>query len=209
MNSKEIQAYLAEWRMIEDRFYRQVLNDADLYMIGIRLVRAVADSLQTTADLETLVERFQRSSSDDVAAIADTLDAPQVVLLDCQLALGAAFYLRAQEIQQTRAQADFQARVVAARVQGQRWVTLYDQESRRHGHAFFQRLDMRLSDGFGLRSASEMDWEKGRVFVIEPLLLDPATGLPRRDLPVPELPQEFATRAALDMALAALREKYS
>ena len=136
------------------------------------------------------------------------LDAPQVVLLDCQLALGAAFYLRAQEIQQARAQADFQARLAAARAQGQRWVTLYDQERRRHGHTFFQRLDMRLSDGFGLRSASEMDWEKGRVFVLEPLLLDPATGLPQRDHPAPEPPQEFATRAALDLALAALREKY-
>jgi hypothetical protein len=208
MNSKEIQAYLAEWRLIEDRFYRQILNDADLYMIGIRLVRAVADSLRAIDDLGALVERFQRSSSDDVATIADTLNAPQVVLLDCQLAFGAAFYLRAQEIQQAQAQADFHARLAAARAQGQRWVVLYDQESRRHGHTFFQRLDMRLADGFGLRSASEMDWEKGRVFVLEPLLLDPATGLPRRDLPAPEPPQEFATRAALDLALEALREKY-
>jgi hypothetical protein len=208
MNSKELQPYIAEWRAIEDRFYRQILNDADLYMIGIRLVRAVADSLGTTADLATLVELFQRSSSDDVAAIADTLDAPQVVLLDCQLALGAAFYLRAQEIQQTRAQADVQDRLAAARAQGQGWVALYDQESRRQGHTFFQRLDMRLADGFGLRSASEMDWEKGRVFVLEPLLLDPATGQPRRDHPAPEPQQEFTTRAALDLALAALREKY-
>ena len=208
MDNKELQAYTAEWRAIEDRFYRQVLSDADLYMVGIRLVRAVADTLQTTDDLAALVERFQRSSSDDVAAIADTLDEPQVVLLDCQLALGAAFYLRAQEIQQARAQADFQARIAAARAQGQRWVALYDQESRRHGHSFFQRLDMRLSDGFSLRSASEMDWEKGRIFVVEPLLLDPATGQPRRDLPAPEPQQEFATRAELARALEALREKY-
>jgi hypothetical protein len=41
------------------------------------------------------------------------------------------------------------------------------------------------------------------------LLLDPATGLSCRDRPVPEPPQEFATRAALDLALAALREKYA
>jgi hypothetical protein len=209
MDSKEIQVYTAEWRAIEDRFYRQVLSDAELYMVGIQLVRAVADTLQTTSDLATLVERFERSSSDDVAMIADTLDAPQVVLLDCQLALGAAFYLRAQEIQQARAQADFQARIAEARAQGRGWVTLYDHESRRHGHAFFQRLDMRLSDGFGLRSASEMDWEKGRIFVVEPLLLDLASGQPRRDIPAPEPRQEFTNRAALEQALAALREKYS
>jgi hypothetical protein len=209
MTQPPIQAYLAEWRAIEDRFYRQVLNDAELYMVGIRLVRAVADTLGDADELQALIERFERSSSDDVAAIADELDAPQVVLLDCQLALGAAFYLRAQEIQQTRARADFQARLAAARAEGQRWVSLYDQESRRHGHAFFQRLDMRLSDGFSLRSASEMDWEKGRVFVLEPLLLDPATGLPQRERRPPEPRQEFATRAALEQALETLRQKYT
>lgn len=208
MTQTELQAYLAEWRAIEDRFYRQILSDADLYMVGIRLVRAVADSLQTTGDLAALIERFERSSSDDVAAIADALDEPQAVLLDCQLALGAAFYLRAQELHQSQAQADFQARIADARARSQRWAVLYDQESRRHGHTFFQRLDMRLSDGFSLRSASEMDWEKGRIFVVEPQLLDLATGRPRRDLPAPEPRQEFTTRAALDLALAALREKY-
>src|SRR5215210_3366738 len=118
MNSKEIQAYLAEWRTIEDRFYRQVLNDSDLYMLGIRLVRAVADSLRAIDDLAALVERFQRTGSDEVAAIADALDAPQVVLLDYQLALGAAFYLRAQEIQADSARADFRTRLADARAQG-------------------------------------------------------------------------------------------
>jgi hypothetical protein len=209
MTQSEIQAYTAEWRAIEDRFYRQVLNDPDLYMLGIRLVRAIADSLQEVDDLEALVERFQRTGSDEAAAIADTLDAPQVVLLDCQLALGAAFYLRAQEIQERGARADFQARLADARARGLRWVALYDQETRRHGHTFFQRLEVRLSDGFSLRSASEMDWEKGRVYVLEPLLLDLDTGLPRRDIPAPAQRQEFATRAALTEALDALREQYA
>ena len=209
MDSNEIQAYTAEWRAIEDRFYRQILNDPDLYMLGIRLVRAVADSLQEIDDLGTLVERFQRTGSDEAAAIADTLDAPQVVLLDCQLALGAGFYLRAQEIQERGARADFQARLADARARGLRWVALYDQETRRHGHTFFQRLEMRLSDGFSLRSASEMDWEKGRVYVLEPLLLDLATGLPRRGVPAPAPRQEFATRTALMDALDALREQYA
>src|SRR5574341_840711 len=100
MTAQEIREYLTELRKIEDRFYRTVLNDPDTYMLAIRLVRAIADSLKSIADLDTLVDRFQRTSSDDVIPIADALNAPQVILLDYQLALGAAFYLRAQEIQE-------------------------------------------------------------------------------------------------------------
>lgn len=192
--------------MMEDHYYRQIMNDPDLYMLGIQLVRAVADSLRATS-LEELVERFQRSGSDEVAAVADGLERPQVVLLDYQLARGAAYYLRAQDIQEQRMRADFHTRLAEARARGQRWVLLYEQESWRQGHAFFQRLDLRLPDGLGLRSASEMDWEKGRVYVLEAMVLDLATGLPRRDIPAPEPRQEFATRAALDAALATLREE--
>jgi hypothetical protein len=209
MAQPEIQSYLAEWRAIEDRFYRQILNDPDLYMLGIRLVRGMADRVQAIDDLALLIERFQRTGSDEVGAIGDTLGSPQVVLLDYQLALGAAFYLRAQEIQADSAKADVQARLAEARAQGQAWVSLYDQETQRHGHTFFQRLDLRLSDGFSLRSASEMDWERGRVYVLEPLLLDTVTGRPRRDVPAPAPRQEFATREALAAALLELREKYS
>src|SRR5262249_996368 len=97
MSDQELQAYIAALRRIEDQFDRAVLNDSDSYMLGIRLVRAVADSLRSIVDLETLVERFQQTGSDYVVPIADTLGTPQVLLLDYQLALGAAFYLRAQE----------------------------------------------------------------------------------------------------------------
>ena len=31
----EIQAYVAEWRTMEDRFYRAVMGAAELYMLGI------------------------------------------------------------------------------------------------------------------------------------------------------------------------------
>src|SRR5258706_4772109 len=113
MNNQELQAYIAELRSIEDQFFRSVLNDSDSYMLGIWLVRAVADSLKPIADLATLVEYFQRTGSDYVIPIADTLGAPQVMLLDYHLALGAAFYLRAQEIQEGSTRADLQARLGA------------------------------------------------------------------------------------------------
>jgi len=208
MNNQELQAYIAELRSIEDQFFRSVLNDSDSYMLGIRLVRAVADSLKPIADLTTLVEYFQRTGSDYVIPIADTLGAPQVMLLDYQLALGAAFYLRAQEIQEGSTRADLQARLDAARAQGQRWLVLDERETRRYGRTFFRRLEMRLSDGFGLYTASELDWEKGHLYVLEPMLLDTDTGQPRRGIAPPEPRQEFATHEELMRAVEALREKY-
>ena len=137
MTTTETQAYVAEWRTMEDRFYRAVMGAAELYMLGIRLVRAIADTLAPVDDLAALVERFQRTGTDDVIPIADALDAPQVVLLDYQLALGAAFYLRAQQIQEARADADLRQRKVSVPVidslapVGQR----LDLRSNRHGES--------------------------------------------------------------------------
>jgi hypothetical protein len=209
MNYQEIQAYIAELRSMEDKFFRTILNDSASYMLGIRLVRAVADSLRSIADLETLVERFQQTGSDYVVPIADTLGAPQVLLLDYQLALGAAFYLRAQEIMEESTKADVQARLAAARAQDQRWVVIDERETQRYGRTFFRRLEMRLPDGFGLYIASELDWEKGHIYVVEPLVLDPATSKPRRGATPPEPRQEFATREELMQAVETLREKYA
>src|SRR5262245_51164249 len=209
MSHQETQAYIAELRSIEDQFYRAVLNDSDSYMLGIRLVRAIADSLRSITDLQTLVDRFQRTGSDYVVPIADTLGAPQVLLLDYQLALGAAFYLRAQEIQEGDSRADIQARLATARAQNQRWVVIDTYESQRYGRTFFRRLEMRLPDGFGLYTASELDWEKGHIYILEPMLLDPDTGQRHTGIAPPETPQEFATHEELMRAVEALREKYA
>jgi hypothetical protein len=205
----ETQAYVAEWRAMEDRFYRAVMGAAELYMLGIRLVRAIADTLAPVDDLAALVERFGRTGTDDVVPIADALDAPQVVLLDYQLALATAFYLRAQEIQDARADADLQQRVEGARAQGHTWVVLADRETRRYGKVFFQRLEMHLPDGFGLLTASEMDWERGRIYVVEPLLLDPQTGRRRTGTPPLEPPRVCATPEEMRRVAAQLRQKYT
>lgn len=201
--------YVAEWRALEDRFYRGILSDPELYMLGIRLVRALADSLAGAPDLAGLVARFEQGGADEVVPVADELGAPQVMLLDYQLARGAAFYLRAQDLQAATAEAQVQALLAAARAQGQRWAVLADQQMRRYGRALFQRIEMRLDDGLSLRSASEMDWERGLVYVAEVLLLDPASGRPRRDAAPPQPRQEFATAEQLEQALAALRAEYA
>ncbi len=209
MTAQEIREYVTELRKIEDRFYRTVLNDPDTYMLAIRLVRAIADSLKSIADLDTLVDRFQRTSSDDVIPIADALNAPQVILLDYQLALGAAFYLRAQEIQEEIGRAAMQSQIAEAQANGQNWVVVFDYEQMRYGKPFSRRLEMRVADGFSLYSSSELDMDKGLVYAVEPMWIDLVTGKQRQDMALTEPRQEFTTHAAMLEAAAALRRKYS
>jgi hypothetical protein len=209
MAAQEIREYLTELRKIEDKFYRTVLNDPDTYMLAIRLVRAIADSLKSISDLPALIGRYQRTSSDDVIPIADALDTPQVILLDYQLALGAAFYLRAQEIQEEIGRTAMQSHVAAAQAQGQSWVVVFDYEQTRYSKPFSRRLEMRVADGFSLYSSSELDMDKGLVYTVEPMWIDLVTGKQRQDLALNEPRQEFATHAAMLEAAAALRRKYS
>ena len=209
MEPAEIREYLVELRRAEDEFFRTVLNDTDLYMLAIRLVRAIADSLQAVADLPTLIERFQRSDADTVIPIADALDTPQVMVLDYRLALAAAFYLRAQEIQEQDTQADFQKRLAEARAQGRSWALIFDHEQKRYGKLLFRRLEVRVADGLSLYTGSELDLEKGLIYALEPMWLDPASGKPRQGLALPEPPREFATREALLAAAAAFRQAYA
>ena len=208
MTAQEIREYLTELRKIEDKFYRTVLNDPETYMLAIRLVRAIADSLKSISDLALLIERFQRTSSHDVIPIADALNAPQVILLDYQLALGAAFYLRAQEIQEEYGRAAMQSHITEAQAQGQSWVVVFDYEQTRYGKPFSRRLEMRVSDGFSLYSSSELDIDTGLVYVVEPMWIDLVTGKQRQDVTLAEPRQEYATHEAMLEAMVFLRRKY-
>jgi hypothetical protein len=178
-------------------------------MLAIRLVRAIADSLQTVSDLEALVSQYQRASSDDVIPIAEALETPQVMLLDYQRALAAAYYLRAQEIQAEGAQADIQRRLAAARAQGQRWAVITSFEQRRYRQTFFRQLEMRLSDGLSVLFGNDLDIERGLTYALEPMWLDPNTGKPQRGVALPEPRQEYPTREALLEAVTAFRQKYA
>jgi hypothetical protein len=205
MQEAEVQAYIAELRRVEERCFRAIMSDSDLYMLGVRLVRAVADSLAQIDDLSVLCEHLQRSSSDDVIPIAAALGAPQVVLLDYQLALGAAYALRVQEIQEQQGRVALGARLQAARASGSSWALLHDVTTRRYGQSLFQRLEMRLADGMALRYGGELDWERGLVYFSEQLWLDPETALPRSK--VVEARREFGCAEELLAAVAALRQQ--
>lgn len=209
MSEAERRERVDAWRQAEDRFYASVLTMPEAYASGIRLVRALANRLDDVRDVEALLDAYRDTDVDDVAEVAEELELSHRHFVDYELALDAAFYLRYQEVLEEQAEGDIRTRLTQARSEGEEWVVLYDNETRQRGHTFFQRLEMHLPDGIGLYTASELDWEKGRVYVVEPIVLDPDTGRPHRGVPPPEPRQEFETREELAAAVAAMREKYS
>lgn len=198
-----------EWRKAQDSFYAAAMSDAELYMTAVRLVRAIVDSLADITDFEMLLQRYRQSDASDVYSIAESLDEPRMIFLDYDLALGTAFFLRAQEIREEETTAEMQAQIAAARLSNQTWAVLLNEEANRKGIRFFERLEMNLHSGVGLRLAAELDFEKGRVFVLEPLMLDVSTGEARRDIKLDKKKQEFETEAELNEAAEALRRYYA
>ncbi len=209
MTEQEIQTQVLAWRKVEDRFYQSLMNAPEVYTAGIRLVRALANSMAHLLEPTALIQAYQTFDLDQLGLIADELDLAHVDFIDFEQARDAAFYLRYQEILDLQDQVRIRARLIEAQEQGARWVTLYDNETKRQGRAFFQRLEMRLPDGLGLYTGVELDLEKGRVYVVEPIMLDPASGEPLRGVPAPDPRQEFSSREEFAAAVAVLRNKYS
>ena len=209
MTAQNLSAYLAEWRKAEDKFYGAALSAPELYTAGVRLVRGIADSLGQVETVEALLVAYPETSIKHIAEVADSLNIVQRDFLDYHLARDAAFYLRHREILEAQAKGQMMARIAAAEQQNETWVMLYNTEYERQGTTFFQRLEMHLPDGMALYSGVELDWEKGRLYVVEPMRLDPASGERlAREKPL-DPRQEFSTFAEMQATLESLREKYS
>jgi hypothetical protein len=209
MDEQNLSTHLANWRRAEDKFYGAALSAPEIYTAGVQLVRGIANSLSEVESVEALLDTYAENSIQQVIDVAEALDIRHRDFLDYNLARDAAFYLRHREILEAQAKASVTARLKEAQRRGDEWVTLYHVEQEGQGITFFQRLEMVLSTGVGIYSAIELDWEKGRMYVVEPMMVDPATGEPRREVPPPDPRQEFTSRADMDEALAALRKKYS
>lgn len=207
MTNSALKPHLTQWRQAEDKFYASVMGAPELYTAGIKLVRAITNQIEADR-IDDLPDVYAQMDMVRITEIADDTNLPQRDFLDYQLAREAAFYLRYQEILEEQAKAEMRRRIVRAREQGESWVTLYNNEQEGQGITFFQRLDMHLPDGMGIYSAIELDWEKGRVYVVEPLVLNPETGEPHREVKPPDPRQEFSRREEMVGTLVALRKKY-
>ena len=199
-----------EWRQAEDQFYAAVLADPDMYMAGVRLVRAIADSLVDIDDLDQLTVHYRDLDAGAyVADVVRRLERPQLALLDHGRAFGAAFRIRSQEIVYERHEREALRSIADARERGEDWAVLFAENTERNGVALFTRVEMHLASGVGMRTASELDWERGLVYVMEPLRLDRETGhiLSNADTPGDE--QEFSTLEDLQHASADFRRRES
>lgn len=205
----ELRECVMAWCRAEDLLYRAVLQEPTLYTSCVKLVRGVTDSLVGITEVDALMREYHAADPESVASIADALELPYREFIDYDLALDAGYYLRYQEIVEAKSSADVRERIEKARSEGAEWVVLYDNKMRSRGHTYFERLEMQLSDGIGLRTSSELDWEKGRIFTLEPLALDPETGQLKRGVPPPAPMQEFATEGEMVAVADELRAKYS
>lgn len=168
---------LTAWRRQEERFYGAALNSPELYMVALRLARAIAEHLGEVADLDTLIARFDALDPCDVIPIADRLGMPQVALLDYELARAAGCVLRAREIAETQAAARAVCRLRTARETGEAWVVLAESRRERNGQEIFERVEARTADGAALILANDLDPERGWIYLLRTARVDLVTGL--------------------------------
>jgi hypothetical protein len=208
MSEDEVKLLLKKWRKSEEEYFASIMNAVELYTEGIRLVRGIANDIDVE-DENNLPEAYTQMEIPHVTAIAESLELVHRDFLDYNLARDAAFNLRHRDILIAKSNAEIRERLAEARASGKEWVSLYNNEQEWKNKKIFQRLDMHLPDGMGIFSASEFEWEKGWVYVVEPIVLEPATGDPLREVQPPDPRQEFSSSEELAAAVALLREKYS
>jgi len=178
-------------------------------MKALRLVRAIVDSLKDITAMESLITRYQEIDPSYVVPIAKSLEMPQLVVLNYELTLSVAFYLRGREIVESQALSRTEDLVSKAKENGDEWIVIYDNKTEHNGYKFFSRLEMHIPDGKSIHFASELDLEKGRIFSVEPMLLDPKTGSIKKDSNSLGPRKEFITKKNLMSEVIQLRKKYS
>lgn len=203
-----ISTHLAQWRRGEERFFRSVMGDPDLYMAAIRLVRALADRVGEGNDLDGLVRRFDREGVEEVRAVVEELGVPQLILLDHALARRAAYCLAAQAWREEQSRAVAASRLSEAREAGEEWVVLWRQDEIVNGHTFFERLEVHVPTGHAVRASHWVDMEKGWIWAMQPTSVDPESGRQINEATRQER-LEFSSREDLERALHRLRADWS
>lgn len=202
-------AAIADWQRAEERLYPLVMVDPNGYTRLVSVIRAAADLLaahQTTEEL--IAARSQGREIVGRAARAIGVDVTQIV--DVELVADAAFGLRHREATNARRSRERAERIATARRDGHQWVIV-----RESGHVDrpavqpYERIEMDLSDGRGLRASVDIDPSLFRpVYLLEEVRLDPTTGTVIED-PRPETAQTFTQREPWETARRRWRSKRS
>ncbi|HSJ44474.1 MAG TPA: hypothetical protein VK923_07325 [Euzebyales bacterium] len=173
----QVAEVVACWRRAEERLYPVVMVDPERYTRIVSVIRATADRLSAHDTPDELV-RARARGSELVAASCAAVGVPVAHLPDLEVVADAAFGLRHREVEAEQRRQRMAAGIVAARARGDTWVTL-DESGQPDplGAAPYQRIDMRLDDGSGIRMSIDVDPDSYRpVYTLERLRLDPVSG---------------------------------
>lgn len=174
---QQIAEVVAGWRRADERLYPVVMVDPERYTRIVSVLRATADRLGAHGTPDELVHARARGS-ELVAAACAAVGVPVEHLPDLEVVADAAFALRHREVEAELRRQRTAARIAAARARGDTWVTLDESgQPDLPGAAPYQRIDMRLDDGSGIRMSVDVDPDSYRpVYTLERLRLDAASG---------------------------------
>lgn len=164
------------WEEAERRLYPSMVAQPEAVAPLLHLVRAVADELGRVDTVDALTEAWGSATAIvGTAAASQGLDGSS---FDAETVAGAAFALRHRELAVEAERRARRRRIDDARSRNDAWVVLDESGSPEAPFPNpYHRLEMRLADGYGIRSTAELDPDSGAiVHAIEELELDADSG---------------------------------
>jgi hypothetical protein len=210
--SRSLQDLLRIWRTGEERLYPVVLIEPGLYQDYLTLVRAIADGLADIREPTALALSYEREGSwlqEIQEEFLETIDPLRRPLLDFQLAKDAAYHLRYQEIMESLQKEEIRRRIALAQETEEEWVVLSRREAPCGLETLFSCLEMHLESGAGLYYYADIDLERGMIYGLDVLRLDPETGEPVIDSTSREGSRIFSSLDELTEETKRLRSLYS
>ena len=153
----ELAGLRAVWSEAERRLYPLATTVPELYMIAVRMVRAVADGLGDVSNHGELVQRWAHGG--DAFAEAQTRSGLTVPAeIPVEQIVGAAFAIRDREVAVQQEEEDRRERVRVAREGGESWAVLHERGDISRGLADpYQCIELHLSSGLALVSTVEQE----------------------------------------------------
>ncbi len=174
MQSHDVRAY---WSECEQVLFASGGIEPSGYQRTILLIRAAADSLKHINTHEELVAAWERGG-EQVKMAASEKGLALAGLPVLRIA-GAAFLLRARELDQLQLARARREAVYKARYFGMEWAIL-DEDGDIYGgpYSAWRRMEMHLSSGYAILSTKQFDPASGAPkFVVSVTRMDPASGI--------------------------------
>lgn len=172
------QELLDEWSAAERRLALLAVADPDGYVAHLGVVERVVDRLAECHDLAELVDAYAERD-----AILDALLPRSRGRFNAGSLAGAAWMVRYRQLDAAARRRQIEERIAEARRRGESWVTLWETDPEPPSPPFrpYERMEMRLADGVGLRVAVDIDPDSYQpIYSAETVRLDPRDGSPAR-----------------------------